>query len=255
MSTTKIVVIGGSGLIGSQLVASLACQGRHAVSASLESGVNTLTGEGLAEAMDGAQVVVDVSNSPSFEDAAVMEFFTRSTRNLLAAGAAAGVRHHVTLSIVGADRLGDSGYMRAKVAQEHAVQAGPVPFTILRSSQFFEFVARIADSATIDGVVRLSPALLQPVAAADVANALAAIVQDSPRKAVVEIAGPQSMPLDELARRVLRARGDARPVRADAQARYFGAVIEDASLRPGPGARVGRITLANWLQPTNAIAA
>jgi uncharacterized protein YbjT (DUF2867 family) len=255
MSSTKIVIIGGSGLIGSKLVANLTEQGRHPVPASLESGVNTLTGEGLPDALDGADVVVDVSNSPSFEDRAVMEFFTTSTRNLLAAEAAAGVGHHVALSIVGADRLADSGYMRAKVAQEQAIQAGPVPFTILRSSQFIEFVARIADAATVDGVVRLSPALLQPVAADDVAGALAAIAQDSPRNAVVEIAGPQSIPLDELARWILHARGDARPVRADVHAPYFGAEIDDASLRPGPGARIGRTTLAAWLEHTIPVVA
>jgi uncharacterized protein YbjT (DUF2867 family) len=254
MSTTKIVVIGGSGLIGRKLVANLTDQGRHAVAASLESGVNTMTGEGLADVMEGADVVVDVSNSPSFEDAAVMEFFTTSTRNLLAAEVAAGVGHHIALSIVGADRLPESGYMRAKVAQEQAIQAGPVPFTILRSSQFFEFVARIADNADRDGIVYLSPALLQPVAAADVARALAALVADSPRNAIVEIAGPHPIALDELAREVLEGRDDPRPVRADPHAPYFGAELDDASLRPGPGARVGRITLADWIAH-NAVAA
>jgi uncharacterized protein YbjT (DUF2867 family) len=255
MPSTKIVVIGGSGLIGRKLVATLTAQGQEAVPAALESGVNTLTGEGLADAVAGAAVVVDVSNSPSFEDAAVMDFFTTSTRNLLAAEAAAGVGHHVALSIVGVDRLGDSGYMRAKVAQEDAIQAGPVPYTIVRSSQFFEFVARIADTATEDGVARLAPALLQPIAADDVARALSAVAQDSPRNGVVEIAGPQPMPLDELARRVLHARADQRPVVADAHARYFGAEIDDASLRPGPGVRIGHTTLDDWLEHNATVVA
>jgi len=251
----QIVVIGGSGLIGSKLVADLAEAGHQPVPASLESGVNTLTGAGLAEAVAGAHVVVDVSNSPSLADDAVMDFFTTSTRNLLAAEAAAGVRHHVALSVVGADRMPDSGYMRAKVAQERAIQAGPVPYTILRSSQFFEFVTRIADSATVDGVVALPPALMQPVAAADVASALSAIAQDSPRNATVELGGPQSLRLDELARTVLRAHGDPRPVRADAGARYFGAAVDDATLRPGAGARTGRTKLADWLVPSMPAAA
>ena len=243
----KIVVIGGSGLIGRQLVADLIEQGQDAVSASLESGVNVLTGEGLPEAVAGARVVVDVSNSPSFADAAVMDFFTTSTANLLAAEARAGVRHHVALSIVGADRLPGSGYLRAKVAQERAIVDGPVPFTILRSAQFFEFVTRIADEATTDGIAWLPPALMQPVAAADVARALAAIAVDSPRRTIVEIAGPQSLRLDALAREVLRARGDQRAVRADPRARYFGAEVDDESLRPAAGARIGRTRLADWL--------
>ncbi len=251
----KIVVIGGSGLIGRKLVAALTEQGQDAVPASLESGVNTLTGEGLDAAVAGARVVVDVSNSPSFEDTAVMDFFTTSTANLLAAEGRAGVRHHVALSVVGADRLPDSGYLRAKVAQERAIADGPVPYTILRSAQFFEFVTRIVDEATTDGIAWLAPALMQPVAAADVVLALAAIAVDSPRRTIVEIAGPQSLRLDALARQVLDARGDHRVVRADPHARYFGSEIDDASLRPATGARVGPTRLADWLADTIPAAA
>jgi uncharacterized protein YbjT (DUF2867 family) len=251
----KIVIIGGTGQIGSKVVARLTEQGHEAVAASPQTGVNTITGEGLSEALAGAQVVVDVTGSPNWEDDAIREFFTTSTRNQLAAEAEAGVRHHVAISIVGSRRMPGSGYMRAKVAQEEAIKAGPVPYTILRSSQFFEFVTRIADSATVEGVVELSPALLQPVAADDVAAALTAIAQDAPRNAIVEIAGPASMGLDELARRVLSARGDTRPVRADEHARYFGAEIDDASLRPGPGARIGHTALDTWIDHTIAVAA
>jgi uncharacterized protein YbjT (DUF2867 family) len=243
----KIVVIGGSGLIGSKLVTHLSDAGHEAVPASLETGVNLLTGDGLADAVAGAAVIVDVSNSPSFADDDVMAFFTTSTRNQLAAERAAGVGHHVALSVVGADLLPDSGYLRAKVAQEQAIAAGGVPYTILRSSQFFEFVRRIADEATTDGTVRLPHALMQPVAADDVALALAAIAQDSPRNAIVELGGPQSFPLDDLARDVLRAGGDPRAVLTDPHARYFGAELDDGALRPGPGARIGRIRLADWL--------
>jgi uncharacterized protein YbjT (DUF2867 family) len=246
----KIVVIGGSGLIGSQLIEKLDEAGHEAVNASPQTGVNTLTGEGLADIMRGAAVVVDVSNSPSFEDQAVMEFFTTSTANQLEAERAAGVGHHVALSIVGTDTLPDSGYLRAKHAQEQAIQDGPTPYTILRSTQFFEFVRRIADEAFDGEVIRLPTALMQPVATVDVVTGLAALAQGSPRNAVVEIAGPESFPLDELARQVLRANDDPRPVEGDPHATYFGTELADSSLRPGPDARIGHLTLADWLAQT-----
>jgi len=248
----KIVVIGGSGLIGSQLIEQLDAAGHDAVNAAPQTGVNTLTGEGLAEVMAGAAVVVDVSNSPSFEDAAVLEFFTTSTRNQLAAEQAAGVGHHVALSIVGTDALPDSGYLRAKHAQEQLIQAGPIPYTILRSTQFFEFVRRIADGAFDGEVIRLSTGLMQPVATADVVTGLAALAQGSPRNAILEIAGPESIPMDELARQVLRAADDPRPIEGDPHARYFGTEITDTSLRPGPDARIGHVTLADWLRQSVA---
>jgi len=244
----KIVVIGGSGLIGSQLIEKLDEAGHEAVNASPQTGVNTLTGEGLAEIMRGAAVVVDVSNSPSFEDKAVMEFFTTSTSNQLRAEQQAGVGHHVALSIVGTDTLPHSGYLRAKHAQEQAIQAGPTPYTILRSTQFFEFVRRIADEAFDGEVIRLPTALMQPVATADVVLGLAALAEGSPRNAVVEIAGPESFPLDELARQVLRANDDPRAIEGDPHATYFGTELADNSLRPGPDARIGHLRLADWLR-------
>ena len=244
----KIVVIGGSGLIGSQLIDTLAEAGHEAVNASPQTGVDTLTGAGLPEVMRGADAVVDVTNSPSFEDAAVMEFFTTSTANQLEAERAAGVGHHVALSIVGADALPDSGYLRAKHAQEQAIQDGPTPYTILRSTQFFEFVRRIADAGFDGQVIRLPTALMQPVATADVVAGLAALAQGSPRNAILEIAGPDSIPLDELARQVLRAADDPRPIEGDPHARYFGTELTDDALRPGPDARIGHLTLADWLR-------
>jgi uncharacterized protein YbjT (DUF2867 family) len=210
----KIVVIGGSGLTGTKLVNKLRQLGHEVVAASLASGVNTITGEGLAEALAGTQVVVDVANSPSFEDAAVLKFFETSGRNLLAAEAAAGVGHHVALSVVGTDRLPESGYFRAKMAQENLIKASTVPFTILRSTQFFEFMSGIAQSATDGQTVRLSPALMQPVASDDVAAALADVAVGAPVNGTVELAGPEQFRLDELARRVLSANQDARQVRA-----------------------------------------
>lgn len=248
----KIVVIGGSGLIGTKLVNKLREHGHEAVAASPASGVDTLTGAGLTEALTGAQVVVDVSNSPSFEDAAVLKFFETSSRNLLPAEAAAGVKHHVALSVVGADRVPDSGYMRAKIAQEKLIEAGKVPYTILRATQFFEFIGRIADGSTEGNTVRLAPALMQPVAAEDVAAALARVAVGEPVNGMVELAGPESIRLDELARRLLSAKHDARQVAADDHARYYGAVVNDRSLTPGDNPRIGPTRFAEWLKRSAA---
>ena len=243
----RIVVIGGSGLIGTKLVNKLREHGHEAVAASPASGVDTLTGAGLAEAVAGTQVVVDVTNSPSFEDAAVLKFFETSTRNLLSAEAAAGVRHHVALSVVGADRIPDSGYMRAKFAQEKLIKAATVPYTILRATQFFEFIGRIADGSTDGNTVRLSPALMQPVAADDVAAELDRVALGEPVGGMVELAGPEPIRLDELARRLLSAKHDARQVTADVHARYFGAEVNDQSLTPGDNPRVGPTRFDEWL--------
>jgi uncharacterized protein YbjT (DUF2867 family) len=244
----KIVVIGGSGLIGSKLVASLRSDGHRPLAASPNSGVDTITGEGLAEALEGAQVVVDVANAPAWEDAAVLEFFQTSSRNLLAAEATAGVGHHVALSVVGAERLADSGYMRAKLAQEDLVKAGPIPYTIVRATQFFEFVGRIAESSSQDGTIRLSPALVQPESADDVAATLADVAVGSPLNDTVELAGPEAFPLDELARRVLSANGDRREVTTDRQARYFGAELEERTLIAGDDARIAPTHFEDWLR-------
>jgi uncharacterized protein YbjT (DUF2867 family) len=243
----KIVVIGGTGLIGSKLVEKLLTSGHEPLAASPDSGVNALTGEGLAEALDGAQVVVDVANAPAWEDAAVLDFFETASHNLLAAETANGVGHHVTLSVVGADRLPESGYMRAKVAQEEVVKAGPVPYTIVRATQFFEFIGRIADSSADGDTVRLSPALVQPEAADDVASTLADVAIGAPLNDTVELAGPEEFRLDELARRVLRASDDPRHVTADVHARYFGAELDDRSLTPGEDARIASIRFEDWL--------
>ena len=243
----KIVIIGGSGLIGSKLVARLREQGHEAVPASPDSGVNTLTGEGLAEALVGANVVVDVSNSPSFEDAAVLKFFQTSTGNLLAAEAAAGVGHHVALSVVGSDRAPDSGYLRAKVAQEKLIAASRIPYTIVRSTQFFEFLKRIADEATDGNTVRIAPALFQPIAADDVAKAVARVAVSAPVNGIVEIAGPQQFRFDEFIRLGLGARRDPRVVIADPQAHYFGMVVGERSLVPAGDAKLGEIRFEDWL--------
>src|SRR5215212_9893705 len=234
----KIVVIGGTGLIGKKLIPLLRERGHEAVAASPSSGVNTLTGEGLAGAVAGAAVVVDVANSPSFEDRAVLAFFETSGRNLLAAEAAAGVGHHVALSVVGADRLPDSGYMRAKVAQEKLIKASKVPYTIVRSTQFFDFAGGIAQSATEGQTVRLPPALMQPIVSDDVAAALADIAVGEPRNGTVELAGPEPIRMDELVRRFLGAKRDARTVTTDAHARYFGTELNDQSLTPGANPRI-----------------
>jgi uncharacterized protein YbjT (DUF2867 family) len=243
----KIVVIGGSGLIGTKLVNKLRQEGHEVVAASPNSGVNTITGEGLAGALAGADVVVDVANSPSLEGPAALEFFEKSGRNLLAAEKAAGVGHHVALSIVGADRLAESGYLRAKVAQERLVKASRIPFTIVRSTQFFEFMGGIAQAATTGQTVRLSPALVQPIASDDVAAALADVTVGAPANSTIELAGPERVGLDELARRFLGAMKDARQVVADVHARYFGAELDDRSLTPGDGPRVGSTRFADWL--------
>src|SRR5947207_7416420 len=218
----KIVVIGGTGLIGSKLVVLLRQRGQEVLAASPDSGVNTLTGEGLAEALVGAQVVVDLTNSPSFEDTAVMKFFETSSRNLLAAEAAAGVRHHVALSIVGTDRLPDSGYLRAKMAQERLIKASGIPYTIVRSTQFFEFMGRTADSFSDGKTIRVPPALVQPIFSDDVVAALSEFVLNPPINATAEVAGPERFRFDELIRRVLRKNNDPRDVTTDTHARYFG---------------------------------
>lgn len=243
----KIVVIGGTGLIGARLVERLQQHGHAALAASPGTGVNTLTRQGLAQAMDAADVVVDVSNSPQWDDQAVLDFFQTSTRHLLAAAAAAGVRHFVALSIVGTERNPDNGYFRAKLAQEALIQASSVPYTLLRATQFFEFVGGIAESSVVGNEIRLSPALFQPVAADDVVSALADIALGAPLQGTRELAGPQALPLDEAARRLLRARQDPRAVVADVHARYYGAELDDRSLTPGADARLGAIHYDDWL--------
>jgi uncharacterized protein YbjT (DUF2867 family) len=243
----RIVVIGGSGLIGSKLVARLRDHGQDVVAASLDSGVNTLTGQGLKEAMSGADVVVDVSNSPSFEDAAVLNFFETSTRNLLAAEAAEGVRHHVALSVVGTERLQESGYFRAKIAQENLIKAGPIPYSIIHATQFFEFMKSIAASATTGNVVKLSSALIQPMAADDVASAVCRIAIGPPINGIVEVAGPDQFPLDGFIRLGLTAKGDPREVVSDPEARYFGVVLGERTLLPGAGATLATTRFEDWI--------
>jgi uncharacterized protein YbjT (DUF2867 family) len=248
----KVVVIGGSGLIGKKLVSVLRGRGHEAVPASPSTGVNALTGEGLAGALAGADVVVDVSNAPSWADAEVMAFFETSTRNLLAAERAAGVRHHVALSVVGADRLPDSGYMRAKVAQERRIAAGGVPYTVVRATQFFEFLGGIAGPGAAGETVRLPTAPMQPVAADDVAAALADVAVGAPADAVVELAGPERGSVAEFVGRFLAATGDARSVVADPQAGYFGAALDDQGLAPGANPRVGPTRFEAWLERKGA---
>ena len=243
----KIVVIGGTGLIGRNVVSRLRQKGHEVMAASPDSGVNTITGEGLAAALAGAQVVVDVANSPSFEDKAVMAFFTTAGRNLLAAETAAGVGHHLALSIVGTDRNPESGYLRAKLAQENLIKASGVPYTILRSTQFFEFINGIIQSGTEGDVIRLSPALFQPIASEEAAAALADLAVGPPLNATVEIAGPKALPLDKFARKFLAANGDSREVVADVHARYFGTELNDRSLTPGDHPRLGSIRFEDWL--------
>jgi uncharacterized protein YbjT (DUF2867 family) len=245
--TMKIVVIGGTGLIGSKLVNKLREQGHQAVPASPDTGVNTLTGEGLAEALDGAAAVVDVSNSPSSEDAAALEFFKTSTRNLLDAEAAAGVGHHVALSIVGDDRLSESGYMRAKIAQEKLIEESSIPYSIVHATQFFEFVTSIADAATDGDTVRLAPVLIQPMAAEDVASAVATISVGPPVCGIVEVAGPEQFRLDEFVRRGLRERHDPREVITDPHARYFGAELNEHTLVPWGKPRIAPTRFEDWL--------
>jgi uncharacterized protein YbjT (DUF2867 family) len=243
----KIVVIGGTGLIGSKVVTKLRERGHEAVSASPNSGVNTLSGEGLAEVLEGASVVVDVSNSPSFEDEAVMEFFQTSTRNLLNYEAAAGVGHHVALSVVGCDRLPNSGYLRAKVAQEKLIKESSIPYSIVRATQFFEFLTRIADSASDGNTVRLPPVSFQPMAAEDVASVVAKVAMGSPLNGIVEVGGPEKFRFDEFISRGLSVRKDPREVIADPHAPYFGTELSERSLVPDDGALTGETRFEEWL--------
>jgi len=243
----KLVIIGGTGLIGSKLVTRLRERGHEAVPASPDTGVNTLTGEGLAEALQGAAVVVDVSNSPSFEESAVMQFFTTSTRNLLEYAAAAGVKHYVALSVVGTERIPDSPYLRAKNAQETLIKSGGIPYSIVHATQFFEFVNRIADDATDGTIVRLPAALIQPMAADDVAKAVGKVAVGAPLNGTVEVAGPERFRFDELVRQGLAARNDLRTVVVDPHARYFGAELGERSLIPGDGAQLGEVRFQEWL--------
>ena len=248
----KIVVIGGSGLIGSKTIQILRQRGHEVVAASPKTGVDSITGEGLKEAMAGTQVVIDLANSPSFEDKAVLEFFETSGRNVLAAEAAAGVRHHVALSIVGTDRTPDNGYFRAKVAQEKLIETSGVPYTIIRSTQFMEFLGAIAASGADGNRVRFSPGLFQPIAADDVAAIVADVALAAPRSGIVEIAGPERAPFNEIIARYLKAVGDPREVVCDPEARYWGGRVEERSLVPLGEARLGRIRLDEWLRRSRA---
>src|SRR5215813_5174610 len=248
----KIIVIGRTGLIGSKTVAILRQRGHEVVAASPNTGVNTITGEGLKEAMAATQVVIDLSNSPSFEDRAVLKFFETSGRNLLAAEAAAGVRHHVALSIVGDDRSPDNGYFRAKVAQEKLIETSGIPYTIIRSTQFLEFIRAIADSSAVGSMVRISTGLFQPIAADDVAAIVADVALAAPRNDIVEIAGPERAPFNEMVARYLKAVGDPRQVVSDPEARYYGSRVDELSLVPLGRARLGRIGFDEWLRRSQA---
>jgi uncharacterized protein YbjT (DUF2867 family) len=249
----KIVIIGGTGLIGAKLASKLHRTGHDVIPAAPRAGVNTITREGLDKALAGAEIVVDVANSPSFEDDAALKFFETSSRHLLAAEDAAGVRHHVALSVVGTDRLAECGYFRAKLAQENLIRASKIPYTILRATQFFEFAGAIANSSADGQVIRLSPALFQPVASDDVAAALADIALESPINGVVELAGPERFSVDEFGRRYLTATNDRRKVVADIHARYFGAELNDRSLTPGNNARLGSVRFEEWLSKALAV--
>lgn len=242
----KIVVIGGSGLIGSQLVNKLSQLGHEVISASPATGVNTITGEGLSEVLKGTDIVVDVANSPSFEDQAVMEFFETSGRNLLAAEKTAGVKHHIALSVVGTDRLQESGYFRAKQVQENLIKASGIPYSIVHSTQFFEFLGGIAASATEGNTVRLSPAHIQPIASADVASAVAEVTLAAPANGIIEIAGPDRFSLSDLVQLYLTKNNDPRKVTADVHARYYGAELNDEMLVPGDDARISKIDFEYW---------
>jgi len=244
----KIVVFGGTGLIGSKLVQKLREQGQQVVAVAPSSGVNTVTGEGLADALKGASTAVDVTNSPSWEDAAVLKFFETSTRNILAAEAAAGVRHHVALSVVGTDRLLESGFFRAKFAQENLIKASSIPYSIVRATQFFEFVGKVADISTEGNQVHLPPVLFQPMAAEDVASALARIAMSPPVNGTVEIGGPEQFRLDEVVRRDLAARQDPRQVVTDTHARYYGIQVSERTLVPNDGVQLGETRFADWLR-------
>jgi len=246
-STMKIVVIGGTGLIGSKVVAKLQQLGHEALAAAPNTWVDTITGQVLSAALAGAQVVVDVSNSPSFDEGPAMDFFQIAGRNITAAEVAAGVQHHVALSVVGTDRLQDSGYFRAKQAQEQQIKASPIPWTLLHATQFFEFLRGIAGFSTVDGAVRLPPVQFRPMAAEDVASAIVDAALGAPARAVIEIAGPEMFTLDEPVRRVLAHDGDPRPVIADPAAPYFGVQVQETTLVPGEGARLGPTTLDWWI--------
>lgn len=248
----KLVIVGGTGLIGSKLVTTLREHGHDAVAASPDTGVNALTGRGLAEVLQDASVLVDVSNSPSFEDKAVMEFFTTSTRNLVAAAAAAGVKHYVALSVVGTERLLESGYFRAKAAQEQLIRESSIPFTIVHATQFFEFVKSIAGAAADGNMVRLAPVLIRPMAADDVAKAVGRLAVGTPLNDIVEVAGPDEFRLDELVRTGLAAKGDPRQVVSDPDARYFGVLLGPRTLLPNPGARLGEVRFTTWLNAADA---
>ena len=250
----KIVVIGGTGLIGSKVVEKLKAKGHETIAAAPNTGVNTITGEGLAAALAGAEVVIDLANSPSFEDNAVLKFFEASERNLLPAETAAGVRHHVALSIVGTDRSPDNGYFRAKVAQEKLIEASGNPYTIIRSTQFLEFLKAIADSSADGNTVRISPGFFQPIAADDVAAIVADMALAPPRNGTVEIAGPERAPFNEVVARYLKASGDPRAVVSDPEARYFGSRVEERSLVPLGAARLGRIGFDEWFRRSRAAA-
>jgi uncharacterized protein YbjT (DUF2867 family) len=243
----KIVVIGGTGLIGSKVVSNLRQKGHEVIAAAPNTGVNTITGEGLSEALAGAQIVIDVANSPSFADAAVLDFFKTAGRNLAAAEKVAGVRHHIALSVVGTDRLPESGYLRAKAAQEELIKASGIPYTIIRSTQFFEFLGGIAQSASDGQRVRLSPAHLQPVASDDVAALVTKVATLAPANGVIELAGPERIGLDDLVRRYLAAKHDTREVVTDIHARYFGAELNDKSLTPGDNPHIGPTSFETWL--------
>jgi uncharacterized protein YbjT (DUF2867 family) len=248
----KIVVIGGTGLIGSKVVAILREGGHDVLAASPRNGINTITGEGLKEALAGAQVVVDLANSPSFEDKAVLEFFETSGRNLMPAEVAAGVKHHVALSIVGIERTPENGYFRAKVAQEKLIERAGVPYTIVRSTQFLEFLGGIADSAMEGGKVRVSPGLFQPIASDDVAAIVADVAIAQPANGSIDIGGPERAPFNEVVARYLKAVGDPREVVRDPQARYFGGLVDDQSLVPLGDARLGRIGFEEWFRHSRA---
>ena len=250
----KIVVIGGTGLIGSKTVSILRQAGHDVLAASPKNGINSVTGEGLKEAMAGADVVVDLANSPSFENKAVLEFFETSGRNLLAAEAAAGVKHHLALSIVGTDRTPDNGYFRAKAAQEKLIEASGIPYTIVRATQFLEFLGAIAESSVDGNLIRISPGAFQPIAADDVASLVADAALASPKNGTVDIAGPERAPFNEIIARYLKAVGDARQVVRDPQARYWGGLVDDRSLVPSGQARLGRINLEEWLRRSKAAA-
>jgi uncharacterized protein YbjT (DUF2867 family) len=246
----KIVVVGGTGLIGSKVVADLNEKGFDAIAAAPNTGVNTLTGEGIAEALEGASVVVDVSNSPSFDEKAVMDFFTTSTGNLLKYEKEAGVKHHVALSVVGTERLDDSPYMRAKVAQEKLIKESSIPYTIIHATQFFEFIKGIADAATEGDTARVPAASIQPMAADDVAAEVAAIAASDPRNGLIEIGGPEVFRIEDIVSKRLKAQDDTRTVVSDPKATYFGALLSDKELLPGPDARLSTTRFDDWLKTT-----